>query len=87
MDLFSDLVIVDAHAPYAVDVTHSHHHAMVSVGQTTPDVSQTASDIGQTMSIVGQAAPSRIRPRGKYLEAIRKLYKDVFFDVRGSKLF
>lgn len=85
--VLSDLVICDVHAPRVADVTYH-------VGQTTPDDSKVASDIGQTISgvgqtaldigigqtisSVGQAAPNRIRPKGKYLEAIRKLYKDVF---------
>ena len=86
--MFSDLVICDVHTPRVVDVTHSHHHATISVGQTTPDVGQTTStpvvgqttsDVGQrTISSVGQTAPSLIRPKGRYLEAIRKLYKDIF---------
>ena len=73
LDMFSDLVICDVHAPRVADVTHSYHH-----GQTALDVGQTASRVGQTAPGVGQTAPSRICPKGKYLEAIRALYKDVF---------
>ena len=97
--VLSDLVICDVHAPRVVDVTQSHYHVgqttpdgsnvASDIGQTiSAGVGQTALAItvGQTTASVGQAAPNRIRPKGKYLEAIRQLYKDVFRGRAFSKV-
>ena len=76
LDSFSELVMCDVHAPRVLDVTQCDDNT--GVGQTTAYVGQTTGSVGQTTFVAGQTAPGRIRPKGKYLDCIRKLYKDVF---------